>query len=123
LKAKHAHEATLIFAFLLFVPNLHRMPKYGFHGKLQVRCTDEQTATLRRMLERQGVQPATLGRELVAAACRFLDGGGRIEFPLRVVPETYAQSEEPLPMVAEDDPHHRGENGIKPASHRSPGAA
>jgi len=108
------------FCVSAFFPNLHRMPKYGFHGKLQVRCTDEQTAMLRRMLERQGVQPATLGRELVAAACRFLESGGRIEFPLRVVPETYPQIEEQLPMVAEDDPHHRGENGIKPTSRRSP---
>ncbi len=93
------------------------MPKYGFNGKIQVRCTDEQTATLRVMLERQGVQPATLGRELIAAACAFLDAGGRLEFPLRVLPAQYQQLPPAIYQAAEDP---APKPGIKPASRRSP---
>jgi hypothetical protein len=96
------------------------MPKYGFKGHLKVTCTREQTETLLKMLERQGVQPAKLGRELVVAACNFLDAGGRLEFPLRVLPAEYHQIPPALYQAAEDPPRTPG---LKPASRQSPGAA
>lgn len=77
------------------------MPKYGFNGNIMIRCSSTQVDTLRKMLARQRVQPAELGRELIAAACAFLDAGGRLEFPLRIRPAVEEQMDA-LSMVAED---------------------
>lgn len=77
------------------------MPKMGFNGKLFVRCTPQQTATLQRMLTNQGVQPAELGRQMVEAACAFLDKGGRVLFPLIVIPSK-APSGDILPEEVPD---------------------
>ncbi len=77
------------------------MPKYGFKGNMVIRCTEAQTVTLLKMLHHQGVQPAALGRELIAAACAFLEAGGRLEFPLAVRPAAYEPQGETLVMAAE----------------------
>ena len=77
------------------------MPKYGFSGNIMIRCTAAQTFTLRKMLERQRVQPTELTRQLIAAACAFLDAGGRLEFPLRIVSAEYEEREGVIAMVAE----------------------
>jgi len=75
------------------------MPRYGFNGSIVIRCTPQQADMLRLMLERQGVQPAALGRELIAAACRFLEAGGQLSFPLTVQPRDYRQPKDPAPIV------------------------
>jgi hypothetical protein len=72
------------------------MPKMGFNGTIVIRCTPEQTETLQRMIDDQGVLAPKLGRELIAAACSFLDAGGDIRFPLKVQPSKPAPMQEAI---------------------------
>jgi hypothetical protein len=56
------------------------------------------------MIEEQGTLAPRLGRELIEAACKFLDAGGKIKFPLRVIPGLYPLPGEYEAMVAEATP-------------------
>lgn len=102
---KRNKERKHYFCFFPLMAKIPFMPRYGFTketGQIGVRLSKEQTATVMKMLNDQGIQPSTLGKALVAAACRFLDEGGRIALPLEIRPANYSEAQPKLALVAED---------------------